>query len=60
MAWSLILDELPELLTALAEVERVIKPAFTEAIRPYGFLPAPKPEIDQFRPDKAEWRVRLL
>jgi hypothetical protein len=57
MAWSLIHDELPELLTVLAEVERVIEPAFTEAIRPYGFVPAPKPEIDQFLPDKAEWRI---
>ena len=60
MAWSLILHELPGLLTAFAEAERLIEPAFTEAIRPFGFFPAPTPVIDQFRPEKAEWRIGWL
>lgn len=60
MAWSLILDELPDLLTAFAEVEHLIEPAFTEMIRPFGFFPAPTPAIDQFRPGEAEWRIGWL
>jgi hypothetical protein len=56
MLWSLPVGELPDLLSAFADAEALIHPAFAAAVGPFGFS-APPPEIDRFRPDRAEWRI---
>jgi hypothetical protein len=56
MAWSLIVEQLPDLLTAFADAEAVLWPALRDALYPFGLHP-PAAEIDQFRPDEARWRL---
>lgn len=56
MAWSLVVEQLPDLLTAFCDAEAVLTPAFWRAIQPFRFIP-PQPEIDQFRPGKDTWRI---
>lgn len=56
MAWSLVVDQLPDLLAAFADVQVRLHAAFQRAVRPFGYA-APKPEIDPFHPDRAEWRI---
>lgn len=56
MGWSLVLDELPDLLAAFDDAERQIDPAFTAAVEPFG-VPGVEPEVLQFRPDRAEWQL---
>jgi hypothetical protein len=54
MAWLLVVEQLPDLLTAFADAEAVLWPALRDALYPFGFHP-PAAEVEQFRPDKARW-----
>jgi hypothetical protein len=37
MGWSLVVEQLPDLLSAFADAEAVLWPAFRDAIYPFGF-----------------------
>lgn len=56
MGWALIPEQLPDLLTAFADAEVTLHVAFERAARRHGY-DAPHPEIIQFRPDRADWRI---
>jgi hypothetical protein len=54
MVWSLIVEQIPSLLTAFAEAEATLWPALRDALDPFRLHP-PTAEIEQFRPDKCTW-----
>ena len=56
MAWSLIIEEIPALLTAFADAEAILWPALRDALYPFKLHP-PIAEIEQFRPEKSTWRL---
>lgn len=54
MAWSLIVEQIPTLLTAFSDAEAILWPAMRDTLFRFGLHP-PTAEIEQFRPDKGTW-----